>query len=210
MNNKMGRFITFEGPEGSGKTTVIHKVYEKLNQDYDILLTREPGGIKISEAIRNLLLDSDDDMDERTEALLFAAARRQHLVEKILPQLNKGGTVLCDRFVDSSLSYQGYAREIGVEEVKAINEFAIDNLYPDLTLYFDVPAEVGLNRIKDNQRNANRLDKEKIEFHHKVTDGYKKLIAEYPDRIKVIDATQPLEKVVEDAYSTIVKYLKQD
>lgn len=206
----MGRFITFEGPEGSGKTTVIHRVYEKLNQDYDILLTREPGGIKISEAIRNLLLDSNDDMDERTEALLFAAARRQHLVEKILPQLNKGGAVLCDRFVDSSLSYQGYAREIGVEEVKAINEFAIDNLYPDLTLYFDVPAEVGLNRIKDNQRNANRLDNEKIEFHHKVTEGYKKLIAEYPDRIKVIDATQPLEKVVEDAYSTIVKYLKQD
>ena len=100
-------------------------------------------------------------MDERTEALLFAAARRQHLVEKIIPQLEDGGIVLCDRFVDSSLSYQGYAREIGVKEVQAINEFAIENLYPDLTLYFDVPAEIGLNRIKDNQRNANRLDKEK-------------------------------------------------
>lgn len=205
----MGQFITFEGPEGSGKTTVIHKVFEMLENDYDILLTREPGGIKISEAIRNLLLDSDDEMDERTEALLFAAARRQHLVEKILPQLNKDGIVLCDRFVDSSLSYQGYAREIGVEEVKAINEFAIESLYPDLTLYFDVPAEIGLNRIKDNQRDANRLDKEKIEFHHKVTDGYKNLIAEYPDRIKVIDATQPLEKVIEEAYFMIVKFLKQ-
>ncbi|HCN61604.1 MULTISPECIES: dTMP kinase [Mammaliicoccus] len=205
----MGQFITFEGPEGSGKTTVIHKVFEMLEDDYDILLTREPGGIKISEAIRNLLLDSDDEMDERTEALLFAAARRQHLVEKILPQLNKDGIVLCDRFVDSSLSYQGYAREIGVEEVKAINEFAIESRYPDLTLYFDVPAEIGLNRIKDNQREANRLDKEKIEFHHKVTDGYKKLIAEYPDRIKVIDATQPLEKVIEEAYFMIVKFLKQ-
>ncbi|MBO3063689.1 dTMP kinase [Mammaliicoccus fleurettii] len=205
----MGQFITFEGPEGSGKTTVIHKVFEMLEDEYDILLTREPGGIKISEAIRNLLLDSDDEMDERTEALLFAAARRQHLVEKILPQLNKDGIVLCDRFVDSSLSYQGYAREIGVEEVKAINEFAIESRYPDLTLYFDVPAEIGLNRIKDNQREANRLDKEKIEFHHKVTDGYKKLIAEYPDRIKVIDATQPLEKVIEEAYFMIVKFLKQ-
>ncbi|WP_239734761.1 dTMP kinase [Mammaliicoccus sp. G-M28] len=205
----MGQFITFEGPEGSGKTTVIHKVFDMLEDDYDILLTREPGGIKISEAIRNLLLDSDDEMDERTEALLFAAARRQHLVEKILPQLNKDGIVLCDRFVDSSLSYQGYAREIGVEEVKAINEFAIESRYPDLTLYFDVPAEIGLNRIKDNQREANRLDKEKIEFHHKVTDGYKKLIAEYPDRIKVIDATQPLEKVIEEAYFMIVKFLKQ-
>lgn len=205
----MGQFITFEGPEGSGKTTVIHKVFEMLENDYDILLTREPGGIKISEAIRNLLLDRDDEMDERTEALLFAAARRQHLVEKILPQLNKDGIVLCDRFVDSSLSYQGYAREIGVEEVKAINEFAIESLYPDLTLYFDVPAEIGLNRIKDNQRDANRLDKEKIEFHHKVTDGYKNLIAEYPDRIKVIDATQPLEKVIEEAYFMIVKFLKQ-
>lgn len=169
----MGQFITFEGPEGSGKTTVIHKVYEKLNKEYNVIITREPGGIKISEAIRKLLLDSDDDMDERTEALLFAAARRQHLVEKIIPQLEDGGIVLCDRFVDSSLSYQGYAREIGVKEVQAINEFAIENLYPDLTLYFDVPAEIGLNRIKDNQRNANRLDKEKIEFHHKVTDGYK-------------------------------------
>ncbi|GAB1613791.1 MULTISPECIES: dTMP kinase [Mammaliicoccus] len=205
----MGQFITFEGPEGSGKTTVIHKVYEKLNKEYNVIITREPGGIKISEAIRKLLLDSDDDMDERTEALLFAAARRQHLVEKIIPQLEDGGIVLCDRFVDSSLSYQGYAREIGVKEVQAINEFAIENLYPDLTLYFDVPAEIGLNRIKDNQRNANRLDKEKIEFHHKVTDGYKKLISEYPDRIKVIDATQSLEKVIEDAYFAIVNHLNQ-
>lgn len=205
----MGQFITFEGPEGSGKTTVIHKVYEKLNKEYNVIITREPGGIKISEAIRKLLLDSDDDMDERTEALLFAAARRQHLFEKIIPQLEDGGIVLCDRFVDSSLSYQGYAREIGVKEVQAINEFAIENLYPDLTLYFDVPAEIGLNRIKDNQRNANRLDKEKIEFHHKVTDGYKKLISEYPDRIKVIDATQSLEKVIEDAYFAIVNHLNQ-
>lgn len=205
----MGQFITFEGPEGSGKTTVIHKVYEKLNKEYNVIITREPGGIKISEAIRKLLLDSDDDMDERTEALLFAAARRQHLVEKIIPQLEDGGIVLCDRFVDSSLSYQGYAREIGVKEVQAINEFAIENLYPDLTLYFDVPAEIGLNRIKDNQRNANRLDKEKIEFHHKVTDGYKKLISEYPDRIKVIDATQSLEKVIDDTYFTIVNHLNQ-
>ena len=205
----MGQFITFEGPEGSGKTTVIHKVYEKLNKEYNVIITREPGGIKISEAIRKLLLDSDDDMDERTEALLFAAARRQHLVEKIIPQLEDGGIVLCDRFVDSSLSYQGYAREIGVKEVQAINEFAIENLYPDLTLYFDVPAEIGLNIIKDNQRNANRLDKEKIEFHHKVTDGYKKLISEYPDRIKVIDATQSLEKVIEDAYFAIVNHLNQ-
>lgn len=205
----MGQFITFEGPEGSGKTTVIHKVYEKLNKEYNVIMTREPGGIKISEAIRRLLLDSDDDMDERTEALLFAAARRQHLVEKIIPQLENGGIVLCDRFVDSSLSYQGYAREIGVKEVQAINEFAIENLYPDLTLYFDVPAEIGLNRIKDNQRNANRLDKEKIEFHHKVTDGYKKLISEYPDRIKVIDATQSLEKVIDDAYFAIVNHLNQ-
>lgn len=205
----MGQFITFEGPEGSGKTTVIHKVYEKLNKEYNVIITREPGGIKISEAIRKSLLDSDDDMDERTEALLFAAARRQHLVEKIIPQLEDGGIVLCDRFVDSSLSYQGYAREIGVKEVQAINEFAIENLYPDLTLYFDVPAEIGLNRIKDNQRNANRLDKEKIEFHHKVTDGYKKLISEYPDRIKVIDATQSLEKVIEDAYFAIVNHLNQ-
>ncbi|WP_323703436.1 dTMP kinase [Mammaliicoccus sp. Dog046] len=206
----MSQFITFEGPEGSGKTTVIQKVYEKLEKEFDVILTREPGGIKISEAIRELLLNSDDDMDERTEALLFAAARRQHLVEKILPQLNKGGIVLCDRFVDSSLSYQGYAREIGVEEVKAINEFAIENKYPDLTLYFDVPAEVGLNRIKDNQRDVNRLDKEEIEFHHKVTDGYKALIAEYPDRIKVIDATQSLEKVIEEAYSTVINSLKQE
>lgn len=205
----MGQFITFEGPEGSGKTTVIHKVCEKLNKEYNVIMTREPGGIKISEAIRRLLLDSDDDMDERTEALLFAAARRQHLVEKIIPQLENGGIVLCDRFVDSSLSYQGYAREIGVKEVQAINEFAIENLYPDLTLYFDVPAEIGLNRIKDNQRNANRLDKEKIEFHHKVTDGYKKLISEYPDRIKVIDATQSLEKVIDDAYFAIVNHLNQ-
>ena len=144
-----GLFITFEGGEGSGKTTVIQTVAEQLTkQGYKVLVTREPGGIPIAEKIRGVILDkAHTEMDSRTEALLYAAARRQHLVEKVSPALDTGHIVLCDRFIDSSLAYQGIARGLGIEEVWAINQFAIGEFMPELTLYLDVSPEVGVERI---------------------------------------------------------------
>lgn len=202
----MSVFITFEGPEGSGKTTVLQRVAERLSQDYDVLKTREPGGVPAAEQIREILLEGEA-VDERTEALLFAASRREHLVEKVLPALKEDKVVLCDRYIDSSLAYQGFARGIGVEEVRAINEFAINGLYPDLTIYLDITAETGRERIESNARNMNRLDHESIAFHQRVIKGYHDLIDREPNRFKVIDANQQLDAVVEDTYTAIKEFL---
>ncbi|MGV4968033.1 dTMP kinase [Priestia aryabhattai] len=206
-----GTFITFEGPEGAGKTTIIHMVQQKLIQDgYTIVLTREPGGIRIAEQIREIILNpSNTEMDARTEALLYAAARRQHLVEKVIPELNKGNIVLCDRFIDSSLAYQGNARGIGVEDIFAINQFAIEQTMPQATLYFDIEPEVGLERINNGRKDEiNRLDLESLDFHYKVRDGYLSLLSEFPERIRRIDANQSVEKVCEEAYKQIKLILK--
>ena len=203
----MSTFITFEGPEGAGKTSVIKKVSERLAKEYDIVTTREPGGVLTSEEIRRIVLDGDS-IDIRTEAMLFAASRREHLVEKIIPSLQAGKIVLCDRYIDSSLAYQGYARGIGIEEVKALNEFAINGLYPDLTIYLDVSAEVGRERILSNQRDQNRLDQEDIDFHEKVIEGYHQVIHNEPERFVQIDADQSIEEVVLATYQSIIKYLK--
>ncbi|PCF84246.1 dTMP kinase [Staphylococcus intermedius] len=191
----MSLFITIEGPEGSGKTTVVQAISEQLSQQYDVMTTREPGGVQTAETIRQILLDGET-MDARTEALLFAAARREHLVAKVLPALAQGQLVICDRFIDSSLAYQGYAREIGVKEVQAINDFAIEGRYPDLTIYLDIPAEVGRERIESNRRAQNRLDKESVAFHERVVEGYQQLIAQDPQRFAVINANQPIAQVV--------------
>ncbi|ATH61092.1 MULTISPECIES: dTMP kinase [Staphylococcus] len=204
----MSAFITFEGPEGSGKTTVIQQVAEKLKNEYNIILTREPGGVKTGEQIREVLLEGDT-MDDRTEALLFAASRREHLVGKVIPALNTGKVVLCDRYIDSSLAYQGYARGIGIEEVKSINEFAINGLYPDITIYLDVSVEVGRERILKNQRDQNRLDQEDVKFHEKVVEGYKKIIHNESERFIVINANQSIDKVVNTTYESITKYLEK-
>ncbi|MCD8845360.1 dTMP kinase [Staphylococcus gallinarum] len=204
----MSAFITFEGPEGSGKTTIMQAVADKLQQDYKIVMTREPGGVKTGEKIRELLLDGDA-MDERTEALLFAASRREHLVGKVIPALENGNIVLCDRYIDSSLAYQGYARGIGITEVKSINEFAIDNMYPDVTIYLDVSVEVGRQRIVENQRVQNRLDLESVNFHEKVVEGYKKIIHNESERFIIIDAEKSIDDVVNDTYNSIIKYLEK-
>ncbi|MCI2878770.1 dTMP kinase [Staphylococcus hominis] len=203
----MAAFITFEGPEGSGKTTVLNQINKLLSENYNVISTREPGGVSTGEEIRNILLDGEN-IDIRTEALLFAASRREHLVEKVIPALKNNKVVLCDRYIDSSLAYQGHARGIGIEEVKKINEFAINGLYPDLTIYLDIDAEVGRERILKNQRSQNRLDKETLTFHQKVIEGYKTLIKTNPKRFKVIDATQNIESVVSDTYEIILSYLK--
>ncbi|HHA6018636.1 TPA: dTMP kinase [Staphylococcus aureus] len=204
----MSAFITFEGPEGSGKTTVINEVYHRLVNDYDVIMTREPGGVPTGEEIRKIVLEGND-MDIRTEAMLFAASRREHLVLKVIPALKEGKVVLCDRYIDSSLAYQGYARGIGVEEVRALNEFAINGLYPDLTIYLNVSAEVGRERIIKNSRDQNRLDQEDLKFHEKVIEGYQEIIHNESQRFKSVNADQPLENVVEDTYQTIIKYLEK-
>ena len=202
----MNRFITFEGGEGCGKSTVLKAIKERLESEgVSVVLTREPGGTPIAEQIRNVILDKGNTaMDGRTEALLYAASRRQHLVEKIWPALQEGKTVLCDRYLDSSLAYQGGARGLGIDEVLSINLFATEGTYPDLTLLFDLEPEQGLARIVANQnREVNRLDLEKLDFHHQVRNNFLALAKRYPDRYVIIDASQPLADVIEDAYKAI-------
>ena len=206
MNRK---FITFEGPEGSGKTSVIVGVEKYLKEEgYDILTTREPGGSKIAEDIRSIILHKDNiEMDAHAEALLFAAARSQHFNEKILPAINENKIILCDRFIDSSLAYQGHARELGIDKIYEINQFAIGNILPELTLFIDVPPKVGLERVFSNIRKIDRLDLEELEFHEKVYEGYMIIAKKYSNRFKIVDGTQPIEKVVEDAIQIIKNIL---
>lgn len=200
-----GKFITLEGPDGSGKTTVSKIVFDQLvAEGYKVLLTREPGGIDISEQIRGIILDTKNvTMDARTEALLYAAARRQHLVEKVQPALDEGYIVICDRFVDSSLVYQGVGRKIGIDEVYQINLFAIGNIKPDATIFFDVPYEVGLARINNGERVADRLDLETNDFHKDVYDGYMTICDKFADRITKIDASKEIDEVVSQVLDII-------
>ncbi|MEK5394141.1 dTMP kinase [Paenibacillus sp. FSL K6-2859] len=203
---KEGFFISLEGGEGSGKTTVLGRVAAYLqNRSMPYRITREPGGVEIAEKIRSIILDpSHTAMDARTEALLYAAARSQHLAEVVEPALREGLTVLCDRFVDSSLVYQGHARGLGVDEVWSINRFAIGNRMPDLTFYLDVDPEIGLSRIAANEeREINRLDLESLSFHQKVREGYQLLIQDNPDRIVVLDANRPIHMVEQDIVRTL-------
>jgi dTMP kinase len=197
-------FITFEGPDGAGKSTIIGMVANELK---DALLTREPGGIDIAEQIRRVILDKENTaMDPRTEALLYAAARRQHLMEKVKPALEEGKMVLCDRFVDSSLAYQGFARGLGMDEVFTINQFAIEQMMPDLTIYFDIEPELGMKRINKNKgREVNRLDLEDLDFHYKVRQGYHILRERFPERIVTIDASGTIEEV----FTSTMQVLKQ-
>ena len=205
-----GKFITFEGPDGSGKTTVSTQVVERLKKDgFPVILTREPGGIAIAEQIRNVILDpANTAMDDRTEALLYAASRRQHLVEKILPALEEGINVISDRFVDSSLAYQGCGRHIGIEPVMEINRFAIEGNMPDYTIFLDIDAETGLERIHKGRTYLDRLDQEKLSFHMDVWNGYRQIIDMYRDRMIIIDASREPEQVIEDAYQAVKEILE--
>ena len=201
---KKGLFITFEGCEGSGKTTVSKYLYNRLKEEgYDVIYSREPGGVDIAEQIRAVILNVNNTaMDPRTEALLYAASRRQHLSEVVLPALNEGKIVLCDRFVDSSLVYQGYARGIGIDKVWELNQFAIDDCMPDMTLYYDVDVELGLSRVR-SRGELNRLDSENIEFHKSVRHAYQLIAEKYPERIITIDSNQCLQAVEEESYNLL-------
>ena len=202
---KKGLFITFEGPDGSGKTTVSKAVADKLlAEGYQVRYTREPGGSAISEKIRDIILDpANTEMDPRTEALLYAASRRQHLVDIVLPLIEQGVTVISDRFVDSSIAYQGYGRQIGADEVYAINAFAIENYMPVKTIFLNVSAETGLARIQANRAVLDRLDAESTDFHKRVFDGYQKVIAQYADRMIVVDASRDVDEVIAEVYSIV-------
>lgn len=198
--SKLGIFITLEGGEGAGKTTAIRLLQQDLEAaGKQVMVTREPGGIEIAERIREVILDtSHTAMDARTEALLYAAARRQHLVEKVVPALERGEIIICDRFVDSSLVYQGYARGLGMEAVWGINQFAIQETMPDLTFWLDIDPEAGLARIAANRAGEiNRLDQEKLPFHQKVRAGYEMLAEQNPERIIRIDAEQSPQEIVD-------------
>ena len=201
-----GLFISFEGGEGSGKSSAINVVKEKLEPDgYKVVVTREPGGISVSEQIRDVILAVDNKMSKETEALLYAASRTEHLYRKVIPLVNDGYIVISDRYIDSSLAYQGYARGIGIEKVLEINMFAKEYL-PKVTYFFDVRPEVGLARIVGRDK-IDRLDLEGFDFHQKVYDGYKEVCKLYPERIKVINGERPIELIIEDVYNDIKKYL---
>ena len=206
----MSLFITLEGPEGSGKTSAIKIVKDRLESlGYQIEMTREPGGTLISEQIREVILDKKNTMmDPRTEALLYAASRRQHLVEKIWPSLKQGKIVFCDRYLDSSLAYQGYARGLGIQEILNVNNYATEGTFPDITFLFDIDPKIGLERINKNKdREVNRLDEEKLSFHQKVREGYLLLSKKFPDIYIVLDASKPLEEVSSKVFEEIIKKL---
>jgi dTMP kinase len=206
-----GIFITIEGGEGAGKTTLIHALAHKARQEgFEVMTTREPGGIPIAEAIREVILRKENTaMDARTEALLYAAARRQHLAEKVMPALKEGKIVICDRFVDSSLAYQGYARGLGLEAVWEINRFAIEGCMPDLTLYLDLDPEIGLRRIEQNgEREVNRLDLESLAFHRSVREGYRLLESKFTERFVTIDASESPERIAENSWIKLESKLR--
>ncbi len=203
-----GVFITFEGGEGSGKTTIANMIQKTLAQEgYHVVLTREPGGVEIAEKIRDIIHDVKYiNMDRKTEALLYAASRRQHLVEKVIPALESDAIVICDRFVDSSMVYQGIARGIGIDEVYQMNLFATENILPKRTIFFDIQPEDGLKRVYENKdREVNRLDLENIDFHRKVYQGYLSLCDKFPNRIVKIDASLDIDHV----YQQVLKKIRE-
>lgn len=201
-----GKFISFEGIDGCGKTTQIKFLEEYLlKQGYNILVLREPGGTKVGEEVRDILLDKNNIISPVTEMLLYASSRAQLVEEKILPSLEKGQIVILDRFVDSSYVYQGYARGLGIEKVKLVNEIATMGILPDVTIYIDITPEEAMKRRK--KREPDRLEKENWEFHKKVREGYIKLVKEFPKRFVFVDGMREPTKVHQDVIYEVKKYL---
>ncbi len=206
-----GLFIALEGPDGSGKSTISRLLGDYFKEkDIDHIVTREPGGTLIGENIRRLILDTENiEMCPETEALLYAASRGQHVHEVIHPALKKGKLVLCDRFVLSSLAYQGVGRELGIKEVKAINDFAIKDVYPDLILFFHIDPEVTLSR-KTQKLGGDRLEQEGNDFHNRVYNGYMELLKMYPKNIRIVDASKPILEVLAQSIEEIEKLISKE
>lgn len=212
---KKANFITFEGPEGAGKTTAIQAVLPFLEEltSKVVVTTREPGGNPLAEAVRDLLKEQQEPaIDARTEVLLLAASRREHVVQTILPALNNGVVVVSDRYLDSSLAYQGGGRGLGMQAVQAINDYAIENpetgqaVEPGLTIYMDLPVEIGLERVfKHRTGKIDRMDRENLDFHRRVRESYLELAAQNPEQIKTVNANQPADKVLEDVKTILLE-----
>lgn len=208
-----GCFITFEGIDGSGKTTQIARMHTFLQeQGYHVILTREPGGTRISDRIRALLLDPEHrEMEEATEVLLYAASRAQHVREKIVPALEQGKIVLCDRFLDASLAYQGYGLGLSLSDILAVNRFATSGIAPDRTYFLELPLEVSRARLAArfaNQEGPDRIEQKPVSYHERVYEGFTELRTQHPDRIVPIDANRSIEKIQQDLQTDILHYLK--
>ena len=200
-----GLFITFEGPEGSGKTTQIKLLEERLKeQDYEVLTTREPGGTLLGEELRTLLMTFQaEEITAEAELMMFSASRIQHIKRVILPFLKRGGVVLCDRFIDSTTAYQGYARGLDIEFIHTINDFAICGRYPDLTIVLDLDVEIGLARTRERAHGTvtnDRIEAESRAFHTAVRNGFLEIARKEPGRVKVFDANRPVELVQADVW----------
>ena len=196
-----GLFISIEGPDGSGKSTQIENIKKFFeDKNIDIVFTREPGGTPIGERIREIILDNAfSEMDAMTEAMLYAASRAQHVAQVIRPALEAGKVVICDRFVDSSLAYQGYGRKLG-DSVSIINGYAVGDCMPDITFLMKLDPNVGKHRIEENRDNQDRLEHEKMTFHKRVYKGYLELEKMYPERIVDIDASLGIDEIKEEIY----------
>ncbi len=195
-------FITFEGGEGTGKTTLIQSIKLLLSQSHDVITTREPGGSMIAEAIRDIILNPKyTGVTPYTEALLLAAARAQHLDEVVIPALKQNKIVLCDRYIDSSLAYQGYARNLGLDFVLSINKYATFHM-PDLTFYIDLDPEVGMKRISHREK-YDRLDQETKDFHRRVREGYQFIAKQYAHRIVTINGNQSIDDIITEMMAII-------
>jgi len=193
---KKGKFIVICGLEGSGKGTQINLIKEHFKGNNNVIFTREPGGTNIAEKIRDIILN--EDIDPLTEAYLFAAARREHIIKKIKPLLEEGKTIICDRFVYSSLVYQGLGRNLGINFIDRLNKPVIEGFYPDKVIYLDLEPEIGLERIKKNNRETNRLDNEKLDFYKKCREGFLHLANNEPNKFIIINANQSERKVFQD------------
>lgn len=197
-----GLFITLEGGDGAGKSTQMNNIEKYFSErGFSCVRTREPGGTAIGEKLRSILLESENgEMEDVTEMMIFAASRAQHVREFVRPALERGDIVICDRFVDSSIAYQRYGRELG-EMVATVNRFAIDGLMPDITFWMDINPEAGRERIGMREDSElDRLEREQMDFHDRVYDGYKQLCEDNPDRIKRIDATRSIEEMKNEIY----------
>lgn len=203
MKNKKGYFVTLEGGEGSGKSTQLKLLEDYLDKGgYDVIYTREPGGTPISEEIRKILLGGKNvEMSDETEALLFAAARAQHIKEKILPAIAEGKTVVCDRYVHSSLVYQGYARSLG-EFVEKVNSYALENCMPDVTIFLDITPERAFAR-KGGADADDRLEQSGIDFHRRVYDGYVRMAEKFPDHFVRVNADRGIDEVFAEILDTL-------